>query len=88
MKCIFFHDFSGCDLVLRNCPRGHAQKPPRDMPSRGISAKLLVAAGRNETKRAIVVLLVMLEIRILTKMHDPYSGALLSSNYSMGVHDI
>ena len=57
--------------MSRNRPRGHAQKPPRDVPSRGISAKLGVAAGRSETKRAIVVLLLMDEIRIFTKNARP-----------------
>ena len=80
----FFHEFSLCDLVSRNCPQGHAQKPPRDVPSRGISAKLPVATGTNEAIRAIVVLLRWSSLNFLQKTRDPYNGALLSSQIGSG----
>ena len=31
---------SGCALLLQNLPRGHIQKPQRDMPSGAISSQL------------------------------------------------
>ena len=65
-RSFFFHENKGYDLLSENCLRGRTQEPPRDAPSNGISAKLYVAAGRNETKRAIVALMVMLKIIIVT----------------------
>ena len=54
-------------------PRGHAQKPQRDVPSKKISPNLPDAGGRDYIRRVFVILLELVEIEIFA--NTPFANA-------------